>query len=194
MATEPKTRYTYIDLASFPDDNLRREIIDGELVVTAAPATRHQRAVLEIGAALLAYTKAHGGDVFVAPTDVYLANDNVVEPDVLFVDRANLPKVEEQLVRGAPSVVVEVSSPSNRRVEIVRKLELYQRFGVPEYWYVDLQADRIEIHRLVEGRYGVPSLLRRGDTITSEQVPGFQLSVDEILGPPEGEPEGADEA
>jgi Uma2 family endonuclease len=73
----------------------------------------------------------------------------------------------------------------SRRIEIVRKLDLYQRFAVPEYWYVDLQAERIEIHRLVEGRYGIPSLLLRGETLTSEQVPGFELAVDAILGPPE---------
>ena len=188
MATEPKTRYTYDDLASFPDDHLRREIIDGDLVVTPAPRTRHQDAVVELGAALHIYAKAHGGKAYVAPTDVFFANDNVVEPDVLFLDRANTRKVEEMLIRGAPNVVVEVSSPSTRRLEIVRKLELYQRFGVPEYWYVDLQADRVEIHRLAEGRYGAPALLRRGDMLTSEQLPEFEIAVDDILGAPDDEP------
>jgi Uma2 family endonuclease len=188
MATEPKTRYTYDDLASFPDDHLRREIIDGELVVTAAPTTRHQRAVLQIGAALLEYSKAHGGEAYVAPTDVFFANDSVVEPDVLFVGEPDRKKVEVKLVRGAPDVVVEVSSPSTIRVDLVRKLELYQRFGVPEYWFVDLEADRIEIHRLAEGRYGVPELLRRGDMLTSEQLPEFEIAVDDILGAPDDEP------
>ena len=145
MATEPKTRYVYEDLASFPDDRLRREIIDGELIVTAAPRTRHQAAVLQVGAALLAYSQRQGGTPYIAPTDVYFANDTVVEPDVLFVDKANTTKVEEMLIRGAPNIVVEVSSPSSIRIDLVRKLELYQRFGVPEYWYVDLEADRVEI-------------------------------------------------
>jgi Uma2 family endonuclease len=189
MATEPKTRYTYEDLAAFPNDNLRREIIDGELVVTAAPSTRHQRAVLRIGATLLAYADRHGGEVYVAPTDVFFADDSVVEPDVLYVGEPDRKKVEVKLVRGAPDVVVEVSSPSTIRIDLVRKLELYQRFGVPEYWYVDLDADRIEIHRLVQARYGVPSFLRRGDTLTSGQVPGFELAVDDILGPPDEEPD-----
>jgi Uma2 family endonuclease len=185
VATEPKTRYTYEDLASFPDDNLRREIIDGELIVTAAPATRHQRAVLEIGAALLAYVKQHSGEVYIAPTDVYFAQDNVVEPDVLFVNEANRSRVEAKLVRGAPDVVVEVSSPSTRRLEIVCKLELYQRFRVTEYWYVDLQADRIEVYRLEGDRYASPRLMQRGDVLVSEEVPGFELAVADVLGPPE---------
>jgi Uma2 family endonuclease len=80
-------------------------------------------------------------------------------------------------------VVVEVSSPSTRRLELVRKRELYERFGVPEYWFVDLDADRLEVYRLDEhGRYGAPRLWARGETFESPQIPGFQLPVDEILG------------
>ena len=45
IATESKARYTYTDLERFPADNLRREIIDGDLIVTASPVTRHQRVV-----------------------------------------------------------------------------------------------------------------------------------------------------
>ncbi len=56
-----------------------------------------------------------------------------------------------------------------------------QRY-VPEYWYVDLQADRIEIYDLESDGYGVPRILRRGDVLTSNQVPGFELAVDKILG------------
>src|SRR6266702_7470459 len=64
MATQSRTTgLTYADLEKFPEDNFRRELIDGELIVTAAPNTRHQRAVLELGAALLDYTRRHGGEV-----------------------------------------------------------------------------------------------------------------------------------
>jgi len=70
MATGPKTRYTYDDLETFPEDRLRREIIDGELIVTAAPSTRHQRAVLRIGATMLAYADRHGGEAYRAVAGV----------------------------------------------------------------------------------------------------------------------------
>jgi hypothetical protein len=55
MATQPQTGLTYQDLQSFPEDNFRRELIDGELIVTPAPATRHQDVVLRLGARLLAH-------------------------------------------------------------------------------------------------------------------------------------------
>jgi Uma2 family endonuclease len=184
MATESKTRYTYADLERFPEDNLRREIIDGELIVTAAPSTRHQRAVVELVGALFAYRNANGGELFPAPTDVFFSDVNVVEPDVLFVRADHTERVEKKLVRSAPDVVVEVSSPSTRRLELVRKRELYERFGVPEYWYVDLQADRVELYRLEGDRYGAPTLLFRGERLASRQLPGFEIDVDAVLGPP----------
>jgi Uma2 family endonuclease len=99
--------------------------------------------------------------------------------------------VEKKFVRSAPDVVVEISSPSTRRLELVRKRELYERFGVPEYWYVDLDADRIEVYRLAEGRYPVPALLIRGQRLESPLLPGFGVGVDEVLGPPEEEPPDA---
>src|SRR5881296_669721 len=85
MATQPQTGLTYQDLQRFPEDNLRRELIDGELIVTAAPATRHQRVVTKLVVRLFTYCEAHGGEVLPAPLDVYFTETNVVEPDVLFV-------------------------------------------------------------------------------------------------------------
>ncbi len=185
MASAAPAGLTYDDLQRFPDDRLRRELIDGELVVTPAPGTHHQAVVLELGARLLSYVKEHGGRVFVAPTDVFLSDRDVVEPDVLFVRPEHAGRVEPRFVRSAPDVVVEVSSPSTRRLELTRKRALYERYGVSEYWYVDLDADRVEVHSLAEGGYGPPRLLGPGDTLTSSQAAGFRLDVDELLGPRE---------
>ncbi len=187
MTTQPvQPGLTYEDLLAFPEDNLRRELIDGDLIVTAAPSTRHQRAVVNLPAALLGHVKQHGGDVFPAPTDVYFTNVDVVEPDVVYVSPARLAQVQEQFVQGPPDVVIEVSSPSTRRLELVRKRELYERFEVPEYWYVDLDAERIEVYHLDEGRYPTPILLGRGETLTSPLIPGFEVQVDELLGDASG--------
>jgi len=140
---------------------------------------------LGLGARLLSYVKEHGGRVFVAPTDVFLSDRDVVEPDVLFVRPEHVDRAERRFVRSAPDVVVEVSSPSTRRLELTRKRALYERHGVGEYWHVDLGADRVEVLSLAEGRYGRPRLLGRGDVLASSQVPGFSLDVDDLLGPRE---------
>jgi Uma2 family endonuclease len=181
VATQPKT-YTYRDLEGFPEDHFRREIIDGELIVTAAPATRHQRVVTRLVHRLASHCEVHGGEVFPAPTDVYFSDVNVVEPDVLYVGPQSLEKVEERFVRSAPDLVVEVSSPSTRRLELTRKRELYERFGVPEYWFVDLDADRVEVYRLEGERFGPPVLFGMGDTLEPPPIGGFRLAVEDLLG------------
>ncbi len=185
MATPAATTYRYEDLASFPEDNLRRELIDGELIVTAAPALRHQRVVARLVHHLYVHAQAHGGEVFPAPTDVFFSDTNVVEPDVLFVAAEHRDRLEARFVRSAPDLVIEVSSPTTRRLELVRKRELYERFGVPEYWFVDLDAERVEVYRLQGGRYPAPRLLARGEVLRSPALPEFGLAVDELLGDPE---------
>ena len=130
---------------------------------------------------MLAYTDEHGGKVYVAPRDVFFTESTVLEPDVMFVIPEHLDRNEERFIRGAPDIVVEVSSPSTRRLELVRKLEVYQRYGVPEYWYVDLDGERVEIYRLREGRYGSPAFLRRDESLTSDLLPGFSIPVADLI-------------
>jgi Uma2 family endonuclease len=185
MATQPQSGLTYEDLARFPEDNLRRELIDGELIVTASPVTRHQLAVGVLHGELYAYTKVHGGRVLTAPYDVYFSETNVVEPDVLFVRQEHLGRFEERFLRSAPDLVMEVSSPSTRRLDLHRKRDLYERFGVPEYWFVDLESERVEVYRLAGERFAPPVFLSRGDVLDSPQAPGFSLDVDVLLGPAE---------
>ncbi len=176
---------TYEDLQAFPEDNVRREIIDGELIVSASPWTRHQGVVVELATRFYMNAQEHGGAVYLGLTAVFFDDTNVVQPDVLFLRPENVSKVEKDFIRGAPDLVVEVSSPSTRRLELVRKRELYERFGIPEYWYVDLDGDRVEIYRLDTGTYGPPTLLSRADTLESAQLPGLAISVGALLGPPE---------
>ena len=101
---------------------------------------------------------------------------------MLFVRADHAEQVGKKFIKHAPDLVVEISSPSTRRLELVRKRELYERFGVPEYWYVDLDADRVEIYVLTEGSYPAPKLKYAGGVLESTQLPGFQMPVEEALG------------
>ena len=179
----PQTGLVYADLAGFPDDHLRRELIDGELIVTPAPRTRHQQVVAVLTARLFEHQSEYGGVVLPAPTDVLFANDTVLEPDVLFVTAANLERMGERFIDGPPDLVIEVSSPSTRHLELVRKREVYERFLVPEYWFIDLEADRVEVYRLRDDGFAPPALHGRGATLQPPSVPGFRIAVDDVLGP-----------
>ena len=85
---------------------------------------------------------------------------------MLFVRAEHLDRFTDRYIGAAPDLVVEVSSPSTRRTDVVRKRALYERFAVPEYWFVDLDADRIEVYLLEGDRYPTPTLAgaRRGSS------------------------------
>jgi len=172
--------YTYADLATFPDDNLRREIIDGELIVTAAPYLRHQRLLRELAWAFLSHLKTHGGgEMLFAPADVVFSDINVVEPDLLFVTDDRLSILTEKNIQGAPALVVEVVSDT--RLDRVRKHDLYERFGVPEYWIVDPEADRVEVYRLTGDGYAKPEIVEPGETLTYGRLPGFEIDLTQLF-------------
>ena len=178
------TGLTYDDLADLPqDDHLRRELIDGELYVSPSPIVRHQRAVARIAATLLAHADQHGGLVLPAPIDVVFAEDTAVQPDVVYLSADRAEELSADRVIGVvPDLLVEVSSSATRRLDLIKKRNLYEREGVPEYWFVDLEADQVDVHCLDgAGRYGQPRSLGAGEQLTCLAAPGFELSVAEAL-------------
>lgn len=184
MATpERTTGLTYADLERmYPQDPRKIELIDGVLVMAPSPILRHERVAMEIAFALMAYAKTHGGEVFANVVDVYVSETNVLQPDVVYRAAADIDADEVRIVKRA-TLVVEVSSPSTRRRDLGRKMELYAELGIPEYWFVDLDADSIDVYRLAGDAYGPPAAsLARGETLTSPNLPGFELEVAEALG------------
>jgi Uma2 family endonuclease len=177
-------RYTYDDLAGFPDDGLRRELIDGELVVSPSPVRRHQRVVVNLTIELGLWCREHGGETLAAPMDVKFSERTVLEPDVLLL-QADQTEGDPRFVDVPPALVVEVSSPATRRTDLVRKRRVYEREGCAEFWFVDLDADRVEAYRLGDGGYGPPQIVERGGALTSPLLDGLALDVDALLGPAE---------
>lgn len=186
METEPRTGLTYEDINALPEES--RELIAGELILTASPSTRHQLAVGEVFNRLHNHSKQHGGVALTAPYDVKFSDVDVLQPDVLYVRAENLARIEEPYIAAAPDLVVEVSSPSTRQLEHLRKRELYERYGVPEYWLVDLEVERIEIYRLEGDRYGPPTILGPDETLATPLIPGLEIPLEDVLRPRLGEP------
>ena len=141
-APDPIRRYTVQDYLSWPDD-VRCELIHGQVYdMTPTPSLDHQEVVGALYAALRDESARgrHGGGgscrVFVAPVDVVLSRDTVVQPDVVVVcDPAKT--ADRQRVQGAPDLVVEVLSPSTSIKDRREKRALYEAHGVPEYLIVD---------------------------------------------------------
>jgi Uma2 family endonuclease len=172
------TKFTYEDLKLIPPDRNRYEIVDGELFVTPAPRTLHQRIVGNVFAALHQHVRQHRlGEVFVAPYDVVFATSTVLEPDVLFVSSARLHHIGEDNLSGPPDLAVEVISESTKRLDREVKLKQYALYGVSEYWLVDPEGKNVEVFRLKEEGYELAKRLGFGDTLTSPLFPELKLAV-----------------
>ena len=182
--TEPSVRLTYEDYLLIPEDGKRHEIIDGIEYVAAAPNVRHQRIVLRLANRLYNYVEETGtGEVLVAPVDNILSDTDVVQPDVLFVSEGRAGIVEGRGLVEAPDLVVEVLSPSNRRHDEVRKLQLYERFRAGEYWILDPERDTATVYRLEGARYGNPQRLRAeaDDRLTTPLLPGCEIALADLF-------------
>jgi Uma2 family endonuclease len=140
-----KRQWTVDDLQGLPDDGQRYEIIDGELFVTSAPSSMHQRALGVLYRLIADYLdRERVGYVYFAPADVIFSPKRAVQPD-LFVT----PAVDGRAPRSYAemkglTLAVEVLSPSTARLDRVVKRALYRDEGVPEFWVVDMDARTIE--------------------------------------------------
>jgi len=184
---ERRTRpFTYADYCTL-DDDTRYEVVDGELLVSPAPVTRHQLIVGSFHVALSAHVKGRQlGLVLVAPLDVVLSETNVVQPDVLFVSQARLPEVvQEKGVFGAPDLVVEVLSPSTEERDRQGKLRAYGRAGVAEHWLVGAgDQPFVEVRRRRRGRLVRVETLDRDGVLTTPLLPGLSLQIADVVPPP----------
>jgi Uma2 family endonuclease len=174
---------TYEDYAALPNDGRRYEIHDGELSVTPAPGTRHQRILRELHDVVHHHVKARSlGEVFFAPVAVILANKTVVEPDLVYLDPARAGLVAERGIEGAPMLVVEVISPSTPKIDRNTKFQLYARYRVPYYWIVDPDARTIEAYELDGAGYRLVTRAHGTDAVSLPPFPDLAL-VPESLWP-----------
>jgi Uma2 family endonuclease len=173
MAPAVSTKLTYEDYCLLPDDGRRHEIIDGEHYVNPSPNTKHQMVVRNIFYPLWGYVREHHlGQVFVAPYDVVLSEFDVVEPDIVFVGVTRLGVITDANIQGAPDLVVEILSPSNRKYDEVVKFKRYDALGVSEYWIVDPDHETVRIHRRTAAGL---ALATADDPISTPLLPGFGL-------------------
>lgn len=146
MADMTRTRTTLEEFQALPESLEHIELIDGALVTSPHPKYIHQNTV---GNAVFYLQKLPQGKVVLSPMDVYLDDENVLQPDVFWVSGAeSLCKLgSDGYWHGAPDLVVEVLSPSTARRDHREKFALYERFGTREYWLVDPEAEFVEVFR-----------------------------------------------
>ena len=187
MSTTTHQRVTAADYRAMPEPGPRYQLIDGALhLMSPAPTSRHQRVVFKLARMLAAFVEPRRlGEVFVSPIDVYLGEHDVFQPDIVFVSTERAKRVVREGIRGAPDLVVEVLSPSTRRIDLKEKRRVYAREGVREAVYVDLELDEVTVFRFEGGAVASERRIERGGRYETDLLPGFAAAIDDMIGPPE---------
>lgn len=180
-----RVRWTTADLALFPDDDRRYEIIDGELIITGAQRWSHQRVVGRIFAALDNWCQDTGlGRTAINPGIIFTDEDNVI-PDVVWASNARLDTLmdEAEHLTGAPELVVEVLSLGKKDEQRDRqlKLKLYSQQGVQEYWIVDNTLGEVQVYRRHQAVLTLAMTLQATDSLTSPLLPDFSYPLSRIF-------------
>lgn len=184
-ALQKNKKYSYAEFLEITKDMERAEFIEGHIILQATPTLQHQGIV---GNLLFEFKKYFKGEIckpFVAPFDIILENKNEepkrVQPD-LFVLCDNFDATKNEF-NGVPTLIIEVISPSNAGNDFVTKLNLYQKFAVPEYWIVSPKNKSVQIFvfdKEIE-MYNEPFLYSKDDVVNSSIFNNLSMELKSIF-------------
>lgn len=163
------------------------QYIDGHIIMSPAPRLSHQDVVQNLYRALFEYAAEHGGYAAVAPVDVFLPSGAVVQPDVLYVVEARRERLTERGIEGAPTLVVEVLSPSTAYLDVSTKRRLYEEADVEEYWVIDPGEQSVMVlTREHPGRTGLrrTGYVYQSGPVASVALGGFEVEAADLFARP----------
>ena len=161
-----------------PDGPPYYQLIEGNLIMSPSANFYHQTIVGRLFISIGNYLENHPiGSVTISPSDVFLDDINVFQPDLYFVRNENHDVIVKEGVRGSPDLVVEILSPSNSERDRNEKRQVYARAGVPEMWIVDPDVRAIEVHFLSQGLNAAPLVAREPEAFEPALFPGLKVDT-----------------
>jgi Uma2 family endonuclease len=171
------TLISLTDFSHLPDDPGKQELSNGELVIVPPPKFVHQKLSRRLYNALHVYLERTGTGEVWAEAGFQLGPATIRQPDVAVVlDHRRAP--DDEWLRGAPDIAIEVLSPANSAEDIELKISQYLSSGAKSVWIVSPKARQVRIYRAD----GTHRLLAEPEALTGETiVPGFALSLTELF-------------
>jgi len=181
ITAHKKRKFTYEDYLKTPEDQ-RYELIEGELIMTPSPVPYHQWLSKNIEFELEKFVREKElGKVFYAPCDIYLDNENVLQPDILFISKQRLNIIGEKNIQGAPDLVIEILSESTAYIDMVKKKKLYAQFGVKEYWILDPGEKTAETYTPKNALFVLTKRFTEKDVLESPLLPGLKIKLSHVF-------------
>lgn len=174
---------TYDDyVALTPPDSGNYELHNGKIIYMPSPTPLHQDVAMNLSARMLFHANSNNlGKVYQAPLDTKFDEINTFQPDILFISKKHLSIIGKKKIEGAPDLVVEILSESNKPKEMSYKKYIYESYLVKEYWLINLEKSTVTVYQNTDGELMPLGVFSRNDTIESKVLAGFKISVKEIL-------------
>jgi len=174
-------KWTEEDYFSLPETNKIIELSRGRLIISPSPTLKHQTISMNLSLLLGFYVKSHNlGKVVAAPMDVRLWEDNIREPDIIFISNEHSDRLNNKCL-GVPDLVMEIVSESNKKQDLDEKFSDYEMAGVQEYWIVNPFQQTIEVFTLENGAYVLFGKWGNGKIAHSKLLSGFQVDVNSVF-------------
>lgn len=162
----------------------RYEYIDGQAWLMGAPTEQHQRIIGNLHVLLYMFLKGKPCRVYLSPLDIFLGSrstdHNVVQPDIVVICQPEKFDAKGRY-QGAPTIAIEVLSPSSRSHDLVRKMGLYLRSGVQEYWTIDGDSQQIILYIFEQGQIREQQVFKCGDEIHSDSLSGLVIPATSVF-------------
>lgn len=179
-------KYTYKEYLNWPEEE-RWELIEGTPYMQAAPSWQHQAISRELIIQFGTYLKGKECKVFSSPFDLILTTEedekesrNVFQPDLLVVCDKN--KLRGTGYFGVPDLIVEIVSPSTARSDKFYKFNMYEKFGVKEYWLIEPEISLLSVFTLNEkNRYGRPEIYSELDTVKVNVLESLKIDLSQVF-------------
>ncbi len=159
------------------------QIIQNQLFIMASPHLNHQVISEELGFQLSSFIRQNKlGRLLYAPLDTILDENNLVQPDILFIAVSRYHIIENGKIKGSPDIVVEIWSPANKKKEREAKHNLYEENKVMEYWQIFPKKQKVTIETLNEkGKYETFSKANKKGTLRSKVLEGFEIDIESLF-------------
>jgi Uma2 family endonuclease len=155
------------------------ELINGVIMRRTSPNLDHQEVVVNLTSILNVFVKSKNlGKIFVAPTDVYITEFDLVVPDLVFVSKANSSILQEKrCIVGVPDLIIEILSKGTQKTDRGDKMKLYKKHGVKEYWMINPRSQGVEVHVWQSGDYDLVFSGEESGEMVSTVLENFKIDI-----------------
>jgi Uma2 family endonuclease len=182
MHTAEKKKYTEKDYQLL-EEGAPFQLINGDLIMSPSPTSYHQILLARLFKAVDGFLEKNNdqGICLFSPLDVVLNDENIVQPDLIYISAERKTELLQERIIGAPDLVVEILSPSTAYYDLKQKKDIYEHYGVKEYLIIDPVRNDAEVYILLNQEFVLHQKEKQNGTIKLTSLPGLQIDLQKLF-------------